>query len=377
MSLAPPQRVRAAARELRERMGGPRAPRRDALTRGAPHVRAPRDARDVHRAFVVALVPCALLGAWNVGRVANLAAAPAGWRGELLARVGLGLDAASPADCLARGALHLAPLCFVAFAAGALWERAFAALRGRALLPGLGAMVTLFALLVPPTLPLWQAALGMSFGVVIGKEIFGGTGMHVVHPVVVALAFLTAAYPTTMSAAPAFGAPGDATLLQVVSAGGPEALAERGVGWARAFAGAAPASAIGTSALGCLLGATWLLLARVASWRVMAGALLGMAASALALGGVDPLWQLALGGFAFGAVFLATDPSSAACTRAGRWLYGLLFGFLVALVRTAGPGHPDGTVPALLLASIFAPLIDRAVLRAHGWRRARRAGGLP
>jgi len=380
MSLPLLQRARTAFLGRRSRADAPRAPRApggDVLTRGAPHVRAPRDAGDVYGAWVIAVVPCALLGAWNVGRLANLAAEPTGWRVDLLGRVGLGLDATRPLDCLARGALYVVPLFLVALAVGALWEQGFARLRGRALLPGLSAMAALFALLVAPTLPLWQAALGMSFGVVLGKEIFGGTGMHVLHPVVVGLALLTASYPASTSGSPAFDAAGGATLLQLASTGGREALAERGVSWARAFAGAVPAGAVGTSALGCLLGAAWLCVTRVVSWRVIVGAALGMTVSALALGGVAPRWQLVLGGFAFGAVFLATDGASGAFTRAGRWLHGLFFGFLVALIRTAGPGHPDGTIPALLLASVFAPLIDRAVLRAHAWRRARRRGALP
>lgn len=372
MMAAPMGRTRAAVLRL---FGRPSS-NGGALTETAPHVRAIRDASDVYRAWLIALLPCTLLGSYNVGHLANLAAARPGWRGAWLARAGLGLDAASPLDCLARGVLELAPLFLVALAVGALWEWLFASLRGRELLPGLGALAALYTLLLPPELPLWQAALGMSFGVVVGKEILGGTGMHVVHPVVVALVFLSTAYPANMGGAVAYGAAGDATLLQVASAGGAEALAAHGVGWWNAFVGTVPANSAGLSPLGCCLGAAWLVVARVASWRVMAGALLGITVSALLLGGLDPRWQLVLGSFAFGAVFLATDPASGTCTRAGRWLHGLLLGFLVVLIRTSGPGGQDGTVAALLLGSVLAPLIDQAVLRAHGWRRARRAGGL-
>lgn len=368
--------LRAASLRFRERLGGPRWPSGVALTDGAPHVRAPRTARDFYRHWLIALVPCAVLGAHSVGRLAILAGGKQGGGVEPLARGERVLEASSPLDCLARGVLQLAPLFLAALVAGALWERLFAALRRRALLPGLGTMAALYALLLPPELSWWQAGLGMSFGVVIGKEILGGTGMHVVHPVVVALTFLFAAYPGDMSSAVAFGATEEASLLQAASAGGAQALAERGVGWWEVFVGAAPTNVAGASTLGCLLGAAWLLLARVASWRVMAGALVGMAGGALLLGGVEPGWQVVLGGFAFGTVFLSTDPSSAACTRAGRWLYGLLLGFLVALIRTAGPGQPDGTVAALLLASILAPLIDQVVVRVDRWRRARRAGAI-
>jgi Na+-transporting NADH:ubiquinone oxidoreductase subunit B len=232
---------------------------------------------------------------------------------------------------------------------------------------------------------LWQVALGMSFGVVVGKEIFGGTGRNFLNPAVTGLAFLYLAYPNAMAGDPLWngiGGYGGASIFGQVAALGMDAVGQAGITWWQAFLGRLPGRFGETSTLACLLGAAVLIATGAASWRIMAGALLGLIGTAvlfnLAGGGGSPIfampwtWHLVLGGFAFGAVFLATDPVSAAATDTGRWLYGLLFGFMVVLIRVANPVHPDGVVFAVLFANVFAPLIDYGVVWANIRRRARR-----
>jgi len=336
-------------------------------TSGAPHVRGPANLRSVMGAFLVALVPCLAFGLYNTGYQANLALAQPeleaspGWRASVLDLLGVGHDAGNVFACSAYGALYLLPLLIVSLVVGHFWERVFARLRGRELLPGLVLVATLFTLALPPTLPLWQAALGISFGVVVGKEIFGGTGRYVFHPVLVGLAFLTVAYPGHMKV---------------------EALAAEGVTWTETFLGRIPGSLGETSTLACLLGASFLIVARAASWRIMLGVCAGMTATAYLLGWAasDALpvaalpwyWHLTLGSFAFATVFIATDPTSAAMTQTGRWLYGILIGFLIVLIRVASPIHAEGTTLAILLGNVFAPLIDHGVIRLHVRKRLRR-----
>jgi Na+-transporting NADH:ubiquinone oxidoreductase subunit B len=340
---------------------------------------------------VLALVPCLAMALYNTGHQANLAmaglgltAAP-GWRGAVLDALGIGRDPASLWDCLWYGALLLLPILAVSLAVGAFWERLFAALRRRPLRDGLVVTALVFTLVLPPAAPLWQVALGMSFGVVIGKEIFGGTGKNILNPALVGLAFLYFGYPTEMAGDPLWsgvaGYRGSAA-FGTVAAGGMEALGQTGVTWGRPFLGLTQGMLGQTSTLACLLGAVVLVASRVASWRIMAGVLLGMIGAALAFNvlgsGAGPIfalpwhWHLTLGGFAFGMVFLATDPVSAAMTDTGRWIYGLLIGGVIVLVRVANPVHPDGVMLAVLFANISAPLIDYFVVWANIRRRARR-----
>jgi Na+-transporting NADH:ubiquinone oxidoreductase subunit B len=343
-------------------------------------------------AFLVALLPCVAFGLYNTGLQANLAlvALPLervpGWRGDLLERAGVGHDPGSVLACALHGALWLLPLLFVSLIAGSLWERVFARVRGRELQPGLVLFATLFTLALPPSLPLWQAALGISFGVVVGKEIFGGTGRYVVHPMLVGLAFLYLSYPGRMKGdgiwVPVEGY-GAATGLSLASAGGLDAVTASGTTWMQTFLGRVPGALGETSTLACLMGAAFLVLTRAASWRILLGALLGMAATARLLAWTSsPVlpaaalpwhWHLALGSFAFATVFIATDPVSGPMTQSGRWIYGLLIGFLIVMIRVGSPVHPEGTTLAILLANVFAPLIDHGVVRAHAMKRTRRA----
>jgi Na+-transporting NADH:ubiquinone oxidoreductase subunit B len=362
-----------------------------AVTQVAPHLRDPTNLRAVMGTVILALAPCVLMALYNTGHQANRAlarlgldAAP-GWRGTVLEALGLGHDPAAVLPSVAHGVLYFLPVFVVALVAGEVWERVFAKLRKRPRAEGLGVTALIFALILPPAAPLWQVGLGMSFGVVMGKEIFGGTGRNFLNPAVTGLAFLYLAYPLATAGDPLWSGMvgyGGASIFGQVAALGMDAVAQAGITWWQAFIGRVQGTFGETSTLACLLGAALLIATGVASWRIMAGALLGMIGAALLfnLAGQDasPIfampwtWHLALGGFAFGAVFLVTDPVSAAATDTGRWIYGLLFGFMVVLIRVANPVHPDGVMFAVLFANIFAPLIDYGVVWANIRRRTRR-----
>jgi Na+-transporting NADH:ubiquinone oxidoreductase subunit B len=361
------------------------------VTRGAPHL---RDALDVKRLMIVvvaAALPCALVAIWNAGYQANLGmarlgieAAP-GWRGTLLAAFGIGYDPSDPWACLAHGLLYFLPIYLVTMLAGGFWEALFAAVRNHEINEGFLVTSLLFALTLPPTLPLWQVALGISFGVVIGKEVFGGTGKNFLNPALAGRAFLFFTYPTQMSGDSVWTAVdgfSGATPLVVAAGGGVEALVSDGVTWTALFLGDVQGSLGETSTLACLIGAAILLFTRIASWRIMLGVLLGMIVTTLLFNSTDnpgnPMtsvpwyWHLVLGGFAFGAVFMATDPVSAAVTDAGKWLYGALIGFMASLIRVYNPAFPEGMMLAILFANVFAPLLDYFVVRANIRKRVRR-----
>ncbi|MDH3473213.1 MAG: NADH:ubiquinone reductase (Na(+)-transporting) subunit B [Rhodospirillales bacterium] len=365
------------------------------VTRHAPHVRQAADLRWIMNRMTLALVPCLLIGLWNTGLQANLAMQALGaekipgWRGALLEALGIGGDSASPWDSLWLGLLYFLPVYAVAAVTVRLWETVFARLRRRELMPGGMVTALIYALILPPAAPLWQVALGISFAVVIGKEIFGGTGKNFVNPAALGLAFLSLSYPNEMAGDPIWtgiAGYGGTLAFNSAAAAGMDAVVRSGVTWTDSFLGFVQGAPGETSALACLLGASVLIVAGIASWRIMAGVVIGGVASALlfntlggALGGeaapiftVPWYWHVTLGSFAFGAVFLATDPASAAATDPGRWVYGLLIGFMIVLIRVANPTHPDGVIVAILLGNIFAPLIDHAVMRVNIAKRARR-----
>ncbi|MCF6187981.1 MAG: NADH:ubiquinone reductase (Na(+)-transporting) subunit B [Desulfobulbaceae bacterium] len=370
------------------------------VTAGLTHI---RDAISLKRVMIIvciAVLPALLAGVYNVGWQANQAITAGdglseGWRslrGQLRRP---GHDPASVWDNLALGLAYFLPVYLVTLAVGGFWEVLFAQLRGREISEGFLVTSLLFALILPPSIPLWQAALGISFGVVIAKEVFGGTGHNFVNPALAGRAFLYFAYPAQNS--------GDAVWVAVdaVSSATPLAVAVRagqnisdstvmaaieasGVSWWDAFVGNLPGSTGETSALAILFGAAILLYTRVASWRIMLSGLIGMALLAtlynLLANDANPLlaipahWHLVLGGFAFGLVFMATDPVSAAHTPTGQWLYGLLIGVLAILIRVANPAYPEGVMLAILLGNVFAPLFDYFVIEANIKRRRLRHG---
>jgi Na+-transporting NADH:ubiquinone oxidoreductase subunit B len=364
-----------------------------AATQAAPHMRDTFNLDRAMRRVVIALAPCVFMALYNSGYQANVDVAIAGlgsapgWRGAVLDTLGIGYDTSSFWAAVVHGALYFVPVLVVTVVVGRSWERLFARLRKRPTGEGFMVIALLFSLSLPPSIPLWQVALGISFAIVFGKEIFGGTGKNFLNPALTGLAFLYVTYPkemvteTAWTVVDAFTAP---TYLQTTARQGAETIAWLPTTWLQSFVGVIPGSFGTTSTLACLMGAGFLLWWRVASGRIMAGVLFGMTGMVLlfnnlgdsgnAFFGISWHWHLTLGSFAFGAVFLATDPVSAAATNTGRWIYGLFIGAMIVLIRVGNPTHPDGVMFAILLGNIFAPLIDYLVMLANIRRRARRGG---
>lgn len=308
-----------------------------------------------------------------------------GLRADLLAALGAGNDAGSAWDNLVLGASYWLPIYLVTFIVGGIWEAVFAIIRGHEINEGFFVTSILFSLTLPPTIPLWQVALGISFGIVIGKEVFGGTGKNFLNPALTGRAFLFFAYPAQISGNAVWTAAdgySGATPLTLAAEGGVDAIQAAGIEWSHAFFGAIPGSIGETSALACVMGAVMLLYTRIASWRIMLGVLLGMVATSwmfnLAGSATNPMyampwyWHLVLGGYLFGLVYMATDPVSAAMTNTGKWIYGALIGLMVVLIRVINPAFPEGMMLAVLFGNLFAPVIDWFVVQANIRRRAQR-----
>ncbi len=353
----------------------------------APHVRDSIDLKRIMLTVIIALLPCVLMALWNTGLQANTAllsmgmSLPDGWRSGIMANVGC--DPASLVSNIVHGSLYFFPVYLVTLAVGSFWEGVFNLVRGHEFSEAFLVTSLLFALTLPPTIPLWQVAAGISFGVIFGKEVFGGVGQNFMNPALVARAFIFFAYPAQMSGDTIWtGLDGitSATALSQIAAAGPvDAMNGLNVTWLQSFLGSVPGSMGETSTLACLFGALVLLATGIASWRIMLAMLLGGLACStffwLRQNGVNPMyaipphWHLVLGGFAFGLVFMATDPVSAAHTRTGQWLYGLLIGFLAILIRVANPAYPEGVMLAILLGNVFAPLFDYFVIQENIKRR--------
>jgi len=361
------------------------------VTRTAPHVRDGIDLKRVMIYVVVATLPCVLMACWNTGFQANTAMAnmgidtAPGWRGQILDTLGIGYNPASLWDNFWHGFWYFLPIYVVTFVVGGLWEVLFAAVRNHEVNEGFFVTSMLFTLTLPPDVPLWQVALGISFGVVIGKEIFGGTGKNFLNPALTGRAFLFFAYPASMSGDAVWTAVdgfSGATPLGLGAVGGMQAIVESGYTWGHSFFGQLQGSLGETSTLAILLGAAFLIYTGIASWRIMAGCVIGLVGGVVLLNligsdtnpmfGIPWYWHLVLGGFAFGTVFMATDPVSAAMTDAGRWIFGILIGVMTALIRVVNPAFPEGVMLAILFANLFAPLIDHFVVQVNVRRRARR-----
>ena len=362
------------------------------VTKTSSHV---RDAVDMKRVMTTvwwcAFFPM-FAGMYHTGLQANLAMdamgleSLEGWRGVLLELVA-GYDADSIWDCVVYGAMFYVPIYMVVFVVGGLWEVTIATIRGHEVNEGFFVTSILFSLIVPASLPLWQAALGISFGVVIGKEIFGGTGKNFLNPALTGRAFLFFAYPAEISGDSVWTAVdgfSGATPLGIAALQGIEGVATSGFTWMDAFLGKMQGSVGETSTLAIFVGGAILLITRVASWRIMAGVMLGMIATSLMFNSLgsdtNPMfavpwyWHLVLGGFAFGMVYMATDPVSAAMTNTGKWWYGALIGVMCVLIRVVNPAYPEGIMLAILFANLFAPLIDWQVVRSNVKRRLARVG---
>jgi Na+-transporting NADH:ubiquinone oxidoreductase subunit B len=267
-----------------------------------------------------------------------------------------------------------------------VWEVLFATVRGHEVNEGFLVSSMLYTLIMPPDMPLWQVALGISFGIVIGKEVFGGTGKNFLNPALTGRAFLYFAYPASISGDSVWTAIDGytaATPLGLAANGGLSAVTEH-YSWIQTFLGFEPGCLGETSTLAILLGAAFLLYTRVASYRVMGGVFAGMVATSLLFNTIgsdtNPMfalpwyWHLTIGGFAFGMVYMATDPVSAAMTNTGRWLFGLLVGGMTVLIRVVNPAFPEGIMLAILFSNMFAPTIDYFVIQANIRRRVKRHG---
>jgi Na+-transporting NADH:ubiquinone oxidoreductase subunit B len=296
-----------------------------------------------------------------------------------------GFNPMNPLSNMVHGSLYFLPIYFITLAIGGIWEVLFATVRGHEINEGFLVSSMLYTLIMPPDMPLWQVALGISFGIVIGKEVFGGTGKNFLNPALTGRAFLYFAYPASITgdtvwvAADGFTA---ATPLGLAANGGLDAVHAASYTWAQTFFGFEPGCLGETSTFAILIGAAFLLYTRVASYRIIAGVFLGMVAMSLLFNGIgsdsNPMfaipwyWHLTMGGFAFGMVYMATDPVSAAMTNTGRWVYGALVGIMTVLIRVVNPAFPEGIMLAILFSNMFAPTIDYFVIQANIRRRVKR-----
>ncbi len=377
------------------------------------HVRDYVDLKRVMNNVILAMVPCLLWAIWNAG-VQHFAAVQAmkmtpeayagalGWLQSLLG--GPDLAALTPFDNVVFGLQRMLPILVVSYGVGLGIEMMFSCVRKEEVSEGYLVSGMLIALIVPASIPLWQLAIGIAFAVVLGKEVFGGTGMNIFNPAMMVRAFLFFAFAAQMSgdliwvagnqmagSAPSYvvdgySAPTALAVVKSATTNASEALAAYGNGaysHANLFFGNIPGSAGEMSKLAVLLGAAWLVISGVGSWRTMVGGVLGLLASAFLLTTLSgattgPLslacWEhLLCGGFLFGIVFMATDPVSSPETNTGKWIYGALVGFVTILVRTINPAYPEGTMLAILLLNAFAPGIDHFVVAANIKRRLARA----
>jgi len=360
------------------------------VTKTPSHVRDAADLKRVMMWVVYALVPTVIMALYNTGLQANLAlqhlgaSSIDGWRGSVMAALGMGFNPGSVLDCMVHGALYFFPVYIVTLVAGGFWELLFAIVRKHPINEGFLVTSLLFPLIVPPDIPWWQVALGISFGVVIGKEIFGGVGRNIFNPALIGRAFLFFAYPAQIS--------GDAVWVVVDGVSMATPLAQvadpalsLSVSWWDAFLGVVPGSMGETSALACLIGAGILIVTGIGSWRVMLSALIGTVALSALLNVIGsstnqmfllaPHWHVVLGSFAFGVVYMATDPVSGAMTEKGKYVYGLLIGILIVLIRVVNPAFPEGVMLAILFCNMFAPIIDKVVINKNIKRRLARHAG--
>jgi Na+-transporting NADH:ubiquinone oxidoreductase subunit B len=354
------------------------------LTPSAPHVRSDGSVQAYWNAFVIASLPAWLAGLWSIGHQANLAIAQLqlrelpGWRATILEHAGIGFEAGNVFACFVHGLLWFLPVFITALIAGAVCQALFARIRQRPPDDGLLYIAWFFSLLMPATVPLYQVVLGMAFGVIMGKLIFGGSGRYLFNPALLGAAFLVFSYPGLVFGEGAWvPVPGydQPTILELlIDEGGFGVVTALDYHWLQLFLGNQPGSFGTTSVLAILLGAVWLTFIGVASWRVILGSFAGLTCTVLLfnfLGAENPLfeipwyWHAVLGGFAFASVFIATDPVAGALTSSGRWGYGILVGVFTVIIRLANPSYYEGVMFAILLASTFSPLIDHAVVARH------------
>lgn len=372
----------------------------DSKTTGTVQVRDANDFKRMMITVVVALLPCFVMGMYNVGLQANRLIAecgpeaiPTDWHGSVLQWIHAAFpalhvyDASSVLGCLVYGFVYWLPVYAVTMIVGIFWEVLFAGIYKHEVNEGFFVTGFLFPLICPPTTPLWQVALAISFGVVIGKEIFGGTGRNFLNPALVARAFLFFAYAGQISGDKVWTAVdgvSKATPLSFASEG-LKGLEGAGYTLLDCFVGTIPGAVGETSTIACLIGLAILLGMGIASWRVVLSMFVGGMGLATLLTHLGPdaiaahpafelgaRWHFVTGGFAFGMVFMATDPVTCATTRVGQYVYGLLIGVLVIVVRTLNPAYPEGVMLVILFGNCVAPLIDHCVTTANIRRRIKR-----
>lgn len=344
------------------------------VTQKGAHVRDALDMKRLMSIVVLAILPCFFFGIYNVGRQALLAA---------------DMAPAVPA-ALFIGLKTVLPMVLVSYAAGGFWEVLFALVRRHEINEGFLVTGLLFPLILPPTMPLWMVAVGISFGVVIGKEIFGGTGMNILNPALTARAFVFFAYPAAMSGEKVWtaldgftGATPLGTAATATTSGVLDTLHSTGITLKSLFIGTVPGSIGETSALACAIGALILVATGIGSGRIMLSCILGalgMSTLMHTIAGpqsagvmsLPPIWHIFMGGFLFGTVYMATDPVSAAATKTGQWVYGAGIGMLCIIIRTVNPAYPEGMMLAILFMNVLAPLIDYTAMQSHFNRRASR-----
>ncbi len=345
----------------------------DRVTEQPPHTRDSLDVKRYMAIVVFTLIPLLFFGMYNVGYQAHLAS-------------GLPLNFFS---VFWFGFKTVIPLVLVSYIVGFGWEILFAVIRRHEISEGVFVTAMLFPLTLPPTTPLWQVALGMSFGVVIGKEIFGGTGRNFLNPALTGRAFLFFAYPGSMSgdavwtvisgtqaAVDTFSGATPLAISALTDSGSVEAaLSKAGYSFSKLFLGLYPDSLGASSALLCLIGAAVLIFLGIASYRIILGDIIGVlfagyllnvlaSDSSMPFLSLNPFYHLLIGGAAFGIAFMTTDPVSAPDLHESRWIYGFLIGALTVLIRVFNPAFPEGIMLAILFMNVFAPLLDHIILRA-------------
>jgi Na+-transporting NADH:ubiquinone oxidoreductase subunit B len=361
------------------------------VTAGPPHVRDGADMKRVMSLVIVSLLGTVAMALYNTGLQAHLAIEAGSrpldtWQTTVMQWLELPFSSTDLLACAVHGALYFVPVTLVVYSVGGGIEGLFAQVRRHEINEGFLVTGMLIPLILPPAIPLWQVAIGTAFGIIIGKEIFGGTGMNILNPALTARAFLFFAYPADIS--------GEVWIAAATTAETPDAytgatpLAEatlagmagiQDVSWRDAFLGFMPGSMGETSALACLAGAVLLIVTGVGSWRIMAGVTIGTIVTAMGLNAIgsetNPFfnvpfwWHMVIGGWAFGTVYMATDPVTAAQTNSGRWIFGILVGVLCILIRVVNPAYPEGMMLAILFMNVFAPTIDYFVVRANARRR--------
>jgi Na+-transporting NADH:ubiquinone oxidoreductase subunit B len=366
------------------------------VTNNASHVRDNIDLKRIMIFVYFCTFPAMFVGLYNIGYQAVDAMATTGvtslegWRGWVMQVFGVAYSN-DILNAMFIGALYFLPIYITAFVVGGFWEVLFATVRGHEINEGFFVTSVLFALIVPPDIPLWQVALGISFGVVVAKEVFGGTGKNFLNPALAGRAFLFFAYPGDISGqvwnvvdgysgATPLAAATTGQMIDTFKMSFVDTISS--TQWLDAFYGFIPGSIGEVSTLMILFGGLVLIYCKIASWRIVTGVMIGMVATSWMFNAIGSetnhlfampwYWHLVTGGFAFGMMFMATDPVSASLTNRGKFYFGALVGVMCVLIRVANPAYPEGMMLAILFANLFAPLIDHFVVQANIKRRAKR-----